>query len=301
MAVLIAAFSRGNSLSFYHAALIGQCWALTSTSLSAAIVSDLQTLDPRDKEKVHGIGIGIWEIFAIKARHLAFIVNLVLVAVFQMQQNLKLWYEWDILQSGKCFRTNDHSSWIAVWFFFGGVLLNLVTLVVSLPNAGQRLGYRISEKMKQPARYLGGQSVDVLDEFQRSTRLWTRVALMLRLLSTAIALLIYCAFLQFIARWTASDALRILDMALYIGFSAWSTWNIVDIKTSSRPLLVDSESTWGFGQVLPMLMLLGLAVSVFSAAKGVFQQQPENEKDLVKTVKSSEVELSYITSDDDAV
>lgn len=269
VAVLVAAFSQANALSFYHAALVGQYWALTSTSLNAALGSDYRLLDLDDKRTLSELDI--WDMVAIKTRHLGYVINFILIAVFQMRQNLKLWNEWDPFESGKCLRTNDSSSWVAVWFFYAGLLMTLVTLVISLLRPGRRLLDQASDKMKVPTRWLGTCCMDYLDDFRNSTNIWDRIGIVLMILPTCFVLLLYGALLQFVATWTASDAFRILDIVVYIAFSIWATWNIVDIKSSSKPLLVESESSWGFGQVLAVLMLLGLVVSSFGAAKGVFK------------------------------
>jgi len=53
----------------------------------------------------------------------------------------------------------------------------------------------------------------------------------------------------------------------YFGFAAWSTYDIIDLKLSNA-YLVQDESAWGFGQVLPVVLLGLIVLNMLDAAKG---------------------------------
>jgi hypothetical protein len=69
-------------------------------------------------------------------------------------------------------------------------------------------------------------------------------------------LLIEWCFLRFFALVAWGDDHSIAVILSLFGFTAWNSYNLIDLKLSNSDLATD-ESGWGFGQVLP-LALLGL-------------------------------------------
>jgi hypothetical protein len=63
--------------------------------------------------------------------------------------------------------------------------------------------------------------------------------------------------------------LVIIEIVAYFGLSAWSVFDIIDLKLSNKPLLDGSESTWGFGQVLPVVLLMLVGFKFFESIRGV--------------------------------
>lgn len=53
-----------------------------------------------------------------------------------------------------------------------------------------------------------------------------------------------------------------------LGFAAWNTYDIIDLKLSNRPLLQSSESSWGFCQVLPVVLIASIIISILDAFTG---------------------------------
>lgn len=53
-----------------------------------------------------------------------------------------------------------------------------------------------------------------------------------------------------------------------LAFTAWNAYIIVDLKLSNSGLLKQSETVWGFGQVLAVGLLAALFLQLFEAAKG---------------------------------
>jgi len=82
---------------------------------------------------------------------------------------------------------------------------------------------------------------------------------------------LYWLFLRFLGLWswgeTTSALGNVLMVMAYFGFAAWSTHDIIDLKLSNA-YLVQDESAWGFGQVLPIVLLGLIVLNMFDAAKG---------------------------------
>lgn len=77
---------------------------------------------------------------------------------------------------------------------------------------------------------------------------------------------IFTVFLNLIA-WGDSDSFLLI--LAYFGFAPWNTYDIIDLKSSNRALLTESETEWGFGQVLPMVLLGLVALNCLDGWKGL--------------------------------
>ena len=81
---------------------------------------------------------------------------------------------------------------------------------------------------------------------------------------------LYWLFLRFLGLWSWGETTSVLGNVLmvmaYFGFAAWSTYDIIDLKLSNA-YLVQDESAWGFGQVLPVVLLGLIVLNMFDAAK----------------------------------
>lgn len=71
----------------------------------------------------------------------------------------------------------------------------------------------------------------------------------------------------FLALLAWGDSQSILIVLAYFGFAAWSSYDIIDLKKSNKHLVQD-ESTWGFGQVLPVVLLLLVFLNILDAIRG---------------------------------
>ena len=90
---------------------------------------------------------------------------------------------------------------------------------------------------------------------------------------SAFFLSIYWILIQFISIWSYGGSDSIWTSAFYvlayIGFNVWNTYDILTLKLLNKALLRSDEDKWGYGQVLPMIMLLQL---VFNAVD-IWRQQ----------------------------
>lgn len=52
------------------------------------------------------------------------------------------------------------------------------------------------------------------------------------------------------------------------GFVGWNTYDIIDVKLSNKDIVTD-ETAWGFGQILPVVMLILVLLSIIDAIQGM--------------------------------
>jgi hypothetical protein len=62
------------------------------------------------------------------------------------------------------------------------------------------------------------------------------------------------------------DQSTVIVLALF-GFAAWNTYDLIDLKFSNSYLVTD-ESDWGFGQVLPVVLLGLIILNMLDAVQG---------------------------------
>lgn len=82
-----------------------------------------------------------------------------------------------------------------------------------------------------------------------------------------LPLFISWIFRLFLALLTWGDSQSVLIVLAYFGFAAWSSYDIIDLKKSNT-YLVQDESAWGFGQVLPVVLILLVFLNILDAIKG---------------------------------
>lgn len=213
-------------------------------------------------------------------------MTLVLAAVFNAHQVLGDDRDWDPFASGKCYRTHDRSSAKSQWLWISGIGLYAVTLCVQLTERGQDAVSRLTTSLKDSCKWMGTRWIDQTDRISASfsiflhpspskSRLGAVHALLQGLLyltcwTAAIALT--WSFIQFSAIWSAGEGFHAVEVAFFAAYTAWNTWDVVDLRASNRPLLIGSESSWGFGQVLPVFLLVTVGLNFFDAAKETFEK-----------------------------
>ena len=83
--------------------------------------------------------------------------------------------------------------------------------------------------------------------------------------ASALAVVLFWCLTQFMAFLSFGDGYYPLLLTAFTGFMAWSTYDIIDLKYSNAHLVVGDESTWGFGQVLPMLLISSIGFQSIDA------------------------------------
>ncbi|UKZ76983.1 hypothetical protein TrVFT333_004699 [Trichoderma virens FT-333] len=67
--------------------------------------------------------------------------------------------------------------------------------------------------------------------------------------------------IQWIAVWSFGDGFLPFTWFCYSLFNAWNVFDVVSLWQLNKDLLPGDEREWGFGQVLPLIMLLSILLS----------------------------------------
>lgn len=269
-AILVAGLAQIRSITFYHEQFVSSYWWLTLNSFWAARGGSNQ---PEGKK---------WELRRLLLRTLAILFSVILSLVFQGLITLREHYEWNILRSGYCYLSHDHSAYGQSWLWEAGLVLYALGLCLALPRSirdwldfGPSLGGALSEL----ALKCVGRWQDFCATRFSASGVWSYLGtisaiinLMIKLTVSLLyttGLLIFWCFIQFLAVWSYGEGFYAVEVLIYVGFVAWNTFDLIDLKISNSSLVIGSENAWGFGQVLPMVLLAMIIFNLFDAVKSV--------------------------------
>jgi hypothetical protein len=246
-AILIAGFAQWKTISFYHEQFVLCYWWLTLNSFWAA--------------EGHGI-IKSRDKWCDNLRRGAIVISIVLFCAFQ---GLVIVREsdrnWNFLDGRYCYRMKDKSGRTAAIVWLTGASLYGMAMMFSFRTTTKEWFDRLTnfEKWKNYCK----EQYDVEEEGDS-----TRVKLIFWQL---LVRLCWCMSL-FTSLWSYGRTfgpLGLLEVIGYFGFSAWSVFDIIDLKLRNKQLLDKSESTWGFGQCLPVVLLALIGFMALEAVRGV--------------------------------
>lgn len=265
LAIVIAGLAQIPTISFYHESLAMQYWWLTLNSFWAARVEymDENSLKYTGRATIRRIGV---------------FISVVLGSTFQCIINVREDRDWFFLRSGYCYISHDDSS---TWPWIAGTSIYAVSLLLTIIPATRPWVHeyllivhqtqgRLVERWKKSANalhtnYLSLSSGCRLSPMRTLLRITFRMAVFG---FSSLCLAIYWLLLQFLAAWSYGDGFYPLLFLVYVGFAAWTTFDILDLKLSNRALLNGQELSWGFGQVLSMVLLIMIGYNAADAFIG---------------------------------
>jgi hypothetical protein len=287
-AILIAGLAQDHKLTYYHESLIASYWNVTLNSFWAAQLSTTKYDYVGDLPSF--------------VRTSAVLCTLVLSIYFQSRQTLHDYKNgyWDALDGTHCYLLNhDRSGEKQAWLWIAGLSLYAFILAISLsmpvvnrilrsftkrkhdksieyadrnePSEGRS---RKSLTDRIPFDFLDGQ-VEKLSEHLRQKGgkfKWLRgpVVWALRIFSVLLT--------NFLAAWSLGTGSFGIETLALLGFLAWNTVDIIDAKVSNLALVDPPETTWGFGQVLPVILVGVIIFNVLDAYKNDKERKTERNK-----------------------
>ena len=283
IAVLVAAVVQINTMSFYHQQIVMNYWFLNLNSFWAARAGDLnQSEDKSDWRHLTRTGL--------------LLCTSVLSIYYQIVVIPRRLLHWNPVRSGYCFLYHDRSGWIQSFLWIGALIIYSTYLGAVLVSGlgSENWLERVSNKFQTTERayrkryvarkqaILRGYPSPPTAESDpssppRPTRSFSNTSIQSRFESTTqftlrilfnIPLILWYLFRQFLALIAWGDPKSVPLVLGYFGFAAWSTYSIIDLKTSNRRLLKDSELSWNFGQILPVVLLGLIVLNVLDAVKG---------------------------------
>lgn len=265
LAIVVAGLAQIWTLSLYHESLAISYWMLTLNSFWITGDEDInqKTVQYTGKVTIRRIGV---------------LVNVVLGLTLCHLLSHRESREWFFLQPEHCYLSHDYSSgliWVVGTYIYA-VSLCLIIIPASRPWVYK---YKLFTSHMQANLVEGWKKhVNALQTcyFQciASNNLCLVHSLlhivfrMARFILYSLCLMSYCLWLQFMAIWSFGDGFYPLHILAHLGFGIWSTFGILDLKLSNQSLIVGQEKSWGFGQILPMVLLVTIGYNAFNAFRG---------------------------------
>ncbi|KAB8300563.1 hypothetical protein EYC80_000721 [Monilinia laxa] len=255
-AILIAGIAELHHMSFYHQSLITSYWLLTLNSFWAARAGYLSS-DNYGRDR----SFYFWT-------HWVFILISDLLSIYyQVITTIEAANHWDSEESGHCYLSHEPSPTNAQWFW-------IITKLLSLKRRW----------LKDFLDFIANISNDISDENQqRALEFWTAVEYHTHHSPTALRVtlktlrfmsrMIWHAIWRILALWAWGDNGSVLIVVGYIGLAAWNTFDVIDTKFSNIGLLVGDESTWGFGQMLPLGLLALICLDLLDILNKAYKHQ----------------------------
>ena len=268
--IVVAGLVQKDTISLYHGQFILNYWWLTLTSFWAARPS-YEDLDE---------GQNIQKRIRISVRIIMMIASIILYLVFQIHDIFREDDQWDFLDGDYCYRSHDESSSASGWLWIAGQAILAFTLCFELTRQ-IRDWYAELEKA-YPAlgtlRSTFRNSQRTL--WERCRKQWSKVHQTASIVSArflldvialsfcGLALAFWFSFTQFLAIWSfgLTRDWYWIELVAYVGFAAWDTFDLIDLKLSNKLLVTSEEnSVRGFGQVLPLFLLFVILYGVIDA------------------------------------
>lgn len=265
LAIVIAGLAQIPTISFYHESLAISYWWLTLNSFWAARIEYMNenTVKYTGRATIRRIGV---------------LVSVGLGLTFQSIINVRESQDWVFLRPEYCYISHDHTS---NWVWVVGTSIYAVSLVLIIVPTSRPWVHQYQLFL----RHMQGNLVEgwkkcatalqkccfqpiTLHHLSLVPSLLRVMFRMTHLVLYSLCLIIYWLLLQFIAVWSFGDGFYPLLIPAYLGFAIWETFDILDLKLSNRSLIDGQENSWGFGQILPMVLLVTIGYNAFDAFKG---------------------------------
>ncbi|KAK0365090.1 hypothetical protein LTR02_000542 [Friedmanniomyces endolithicus] len=283
--IVVAGLSQYQSTTAYDRALVYNYWNITLLSIWTSISDGFETV--AEKSFRTASAHDRWGFVRTQVRRSAILVSLVLGLVNNV--SLTLDEQWNSETSGLCFRYNDFSSRNIQWFWIAGLcLLTARTAVeIAFPKVTLALD-RVDEWASRSERWL----------IRRTRQAWGDVSAVpmsisgvqkrggfvqscfsaLLTLSWAICVIFWWLLRQFLATWAVGVGTPAVTAIANSAFLVWNMEDVISTKVLNIPLAIDSGPPWGFGQVLPMVLLLAVLLNGLDAAREADVEAEEHEK-----------------------
>ncbi|KAI1627381.1 hypothetical protein EDD37DRAFT_606202 [Exophiala viscosa] len=148
------------------------------------------------------------------------------------------------------------------WLWVAGLFFLAVSLVATLFESGRR-------RLKSVVRSCDASISALRKCLVKQCKSWMSIRAEVRKPSPA-------SKVQFVAVWSFGKGFYAVEVAVYIAYGAWTTWDIANLRRSNQTLLLTSENQWGLGQILPLILLATLGFSLVDSAKEALEEEKEN-------------------------
>ena len=261
-AIVVAGLAQYPRISFYHENIAVNYWWLSVNSFLAARIeymkADLEIIPAR-----------------ITIRRAGVLVSVVVGLVFQCIINIREARDWNFLGEGACFLHHDQST---TWPWVVGAAVYAVSLLLilipttrswikcysALSDRGQGALIEWQKKSFHALHIRLSRPASQRNMLLSSALPSKAVYLVLVLISSSSVILLWL-LRQFLNIWSFGDGFGPLLVFFYIVFLFWDAYEIIDVKLTNRDLIVGNETHWGFGQILPLVLIVTIGYAVVDA------------------------------------
>ena len=271
-AIVVAGLGKlSGGLSFYHAHIVIEYWWLTLNSFWAARAE--YSWDGAGGNGANGSGLRGDE-WRLRARRIMAFLCVVMLLVFYAITICREMFQWDSLSSGRCYFALIPP--VASWVVWSCAFFHAIVLLMTLFEGGNKALRKGKDFLRRHRDSMLGcwnetrdAIVTVLEEISADTSKICirqvydsgRRVVVLVFLALDLGLVSFCEL------WVYGAGIYPLGVFWYVFFAFLNTSDLVYIKIHNQDLLYDSENSWGFGQILPVVLLASVGVSALDAWK----------------------------------
>lgn len=224
-------------------------------------------------------------------RRLSILASCILGASFQTWAALREYRHWNKSSkvNDRCYNYRDGSS---PWPWVAGILIFCLTLALTLLPTTRKLVKCYLDRMKCVKSWFQNEalvkicgwliaawsvaSTGTSPNTSISTSMHSRTRAIFGLLGgfilfllTGFAFVLFWLSQIWLSVWAYGDTEYRITWCFYLGFGIWNSVDIITLRNLNRHLLNEDEFQWGFGQVLPLVMLLAIVYNVLDALFGM--------------------------------
>ncbi|KAH0541679.1 hypothetical protein FGG08_003842 [Glutinoglossum americanum] len=257
LAIIIAAQFKART--YYDSELAIAFWNIALNSYWASRDSSLDMFANR-------------HLWSVKARVICIWCSVVLGTHYQSSVLWQETHHWDSMGSnGQCVLMHDRSSDRSQQFWLLGLgVYSLFLLLWLFPFTNASMD-RFSDGMDAWVSERQNSFGDAVEGLEK--RVWTRLAPTVRILAVTLQNIfgiMWWLLKRFLSIWCVSERRHGLDVAVYTGLLAWSSYDVYDLKASNQHLVFPgtSESSLGFGQILSLALLIFIFLNILDSFTG---------------------------------
>ena len=256
-AIVVAGLAQLPTISFYHQNLAINYWWLTLNSFWAARIEYMRV----DFQYISG---------RVIMRRTGILISVILGLAFQSIINIRESRDWNFLGKGSCFlEHHDSSSWPWVVGTAVYAVSPLFTIIpfsrIWVSNYHVILDRGQAALVKWQRKNLDTLRSALLHPASGHHSLKNKVFCLLALITSSLSVTFYWLLRQFLAVWSYGGSFGPFFILIYIAYLVWNTYDIIDLKVSNKALINGSETHWGFGQVLPLVLMTAIGYAAVDA------------------------------------
>ncbi len=270
-AILVAGFSQYYTITFYHRELVVAYWWLTWNSFwssrSAYMYNALDTLDSS------------WSKWRVYARRMLVTISVALGIIYLSLSIQLETSTWNTRDPKRCYNysdpTYDNKYNSLAWFWIAGLGLYEFTLVLSFVDTEARFATAYNKGFQTFVKMLHHSAANHYANIPDiSPKLSQFGALISRLQCYCTSVLLWLLFIffwllrQLMSVWTYGHDRTVFFCVFSCLVGGWNTFDVFMLKIMNARLVDAGEKYMGYGQILPVFILLQIPLFVLDIWKG---------------------------------